>query len=80
MSDKIYEVLECDGVSGLTVGSHSLKPGRKFSERDWPYGQEALDNAVKKKRCKLISEENKEKKKSDKSKDDDKSKSKGDDK
>lgn len=54
-SQKIYKVLECKGVSGLTVGSKSRKPGSAFSRSEWPYGEDALIAAIAKKRCKLVS-------------------------
>lgn len=65
LDGKFLIVLEKDNVSGLTVGSKSLKPDSRFSENDWPYGKEALEIAIKNKRCKFIEDE--ELKKSEKS-------------
>jgi choline kinase len=63
---KKYIVLEKKGVSGLTVAHKSLKPGFLFSENDWIYGEEALDNAIDKKRCKLVSKPDKKAEKAEK--------------
>lgn len=62
-----YEVLKVDGKSGLTVGS-VIKPGGIFDESQWPYGKEALDAAVKNKRCKEIGEKKAKESKGDKDK------------
>ena len=60
----VYEVLECKGVTGLTIGNGLvLKPGQTFDEKTWSYGSEALAIACDNKRCKKLSE--KEVKKSD---------------
>jgi len=52
-----YIVLEKDGFTGLTVGNRVLKPGSMFDETSWPYGQEALEAAVKNERCKEVEEQ-----------------------
>jgi len=63
MSVKKYEVLEKEGVDGLTLGARIIKPGGIFEESAWPYGSEALEKTVKDGRCKLISSSKKEEKK-----------------
>lgn len=50
----LFEVIECEGYPGLTVGSHLLKPGVRFTRQAWPYGAEGLDAAINSKRCKEI--------------------------
>jgi hypothetical protein len=53
MSD-MYEVIEKDGVSGLTIGNYSYKAGFKFDRKQWPYSDEALKIAIKEKRCQKV--------------------------
>lgn len=67
MSKEIYEVLEKKGTSGLTIGSHVLKPGGKFTKEAWPYSDEKLKKAIETKRCVLVKSGSfeKEKKKAD---------------
>jgi hypothetical protein len=59
-----YEVIN----RPLTVGSYSMSVGSFFTREMWPYGDDALEEAIKKERCKL-KEEKKEpvKKESEKS-------------
>jgi len=53
MNKEIYVVKEVEGKDGLTVGSRVLSPGKKFSKDPWPYGDEALKEAIKNGRCEL---------------------------
>lgn len=50
----MYEVLKVEGKGGLTVGAESLPPGRKFSEKEWPYGEKSLLAAIENKRVRKI--------------------------
>jgi hypothetical protein len=55
MIGKTYIVLEKDGLSGLTVGSHVVKNGKTFVAEQWNWGYDALIKAVKSGRCKEVS-------------------------
>lgn len=54
IKSEVYEVLETSDNKGLTVGSYSLPAGKQFLKEQWPYGEKALDAAIKNKRCKLV--------------------------
>ena len=41
-----FKVIEKEGVSGLTFGSHVVKPGFKFKLKDWPYSESMLEAAI----------------------------------
>ena len=54
--EKIFEVIKKDGVTGLTVGNGLvLKPGERFTEKQWNYTSDSLAAAVKDGRCKEVS-------------------------
>lgn len=56
MNGKKYIVLEKDGLSGLTVGSHVVKNGQTFFSSQWKWGDEALDLAIADGRCEEVVE------------------------
>lgn len=69
MDKRLYKVLEVSGHSGLTVGSRVIKAGKTFTREAWPYGEKALIDAIKKKRCvevKIAEKKGEEKKDPDK--------------
>jgi hypothetical protein len=47
-----YEVIN----RPLTVGSYSMSVGSFFTREMWPYGDDALEEAIKKERCRLKEE------------------------
>lgn len=57
-----FKVLKKNGVQGLTVGSKSLPAGSIFFEKNWTYGAEALEQAIKNGRCAEVNGSQKEKK------------------
>lgn len=61
INDK-FEVIEKEPYTGLTFGQHVVKPGYKFSLKDWPYSESMLQAAIKDERVKRIEEKKEEKK------------------
>lgn len=61
-----FEVIEKEGVTGLTIGSYSYPPGSKFDSRQWPYGEAALESALQDGRIKDITKSGKDEKKKEK--------------
>lgn len=52
--NSIYEVIEKEGYSGLTIGGHVQPVGFQFTTRQWPYDDYALEMALLDGRIKQI--------------------------